>query len=76
MALITPGKPDRCHIKMNSEAELRYWLKHLRVTRDELQQVVDKVGDNAATVRKYLRTEFRSAASSRRTPAHDRDTTA
>lgn len=48
------GQPDRSKINMHEEHELRYWTKHLNVTREELQYIVDKVGNSAAAVRKQL----------------------
>lgn len=52
--LAVKGQQDRCHIAMNADDEVRYWTKHLRVTRDELQKLIDKVGNSAAAVRKEL----------------------
>ena len=46
--------PDRSKITMQDELEVKYWTKHLDVSREELQRVVDKVGNSAATVRKEL----------------------
>jgi hypothetical protein len=46
--------PDRSKISMSEEHEVRYWTKHLGVTREELQEAVDKVGNAAAAVRKEL----------------------
>jgi hypothetical protein len=48
------GTPDRSKISMSEDHEVRYWAKHLGVTRDELQRAVDKVGNSAAAVRKEL----------------------
>jgi hypothetical protein len=48
------GKPDRSKIAMHEDHEVHYWTKHLGITRDELQRVVDKVGNSAAAVRKEL----------------------
>ncbi|MGM4896060.1 DUF3606 domain-containing protein [Tardiphaga sp. 839_C3_N1_4] len=39
---------------MGEEHEVRYWAKHLNVTKEELQRAVDKVGSSAAAVRKQL----------------------
>lgn len=47
--------PLRNHVAMNDPLEVKYWAKHLGVTRDELQRAVDKVGDSGAAVRKELR---------------------
>ncbi|MGM4903967.1 DUF3606 domain-containing protein [Tardiphaga sp. 866_E4_N2_3] len=35
-------------------ARVRYWTKHLKVPKEELQSVVEKVGNSTATVRKEL----------------------
>ena len=39
---------------MTKEIQVRYWLKHLGVSRESLQKAVDKVGTSASTVRKEL----------------------
>jgi uncharacterized protein DUF3606 len=39
---------------MSEEHEVRYWTKHLGITKEELQKAVDKVGNSAAAVRKEL----------------------
>ena len=48
------GGPDRSKINMSEDYEVKYWAKELGVTREELQKVVDKVGNSAAAVRKEL----------------------
>jgi len=48
------GQPDRSKINMSEDFEVRYWCKHLDVTREELQRVVDKVGSSAKAVEKEL----------------------
>jgi hypothetical protein len=53
-ALTSKAPPLRNHIAMNEEREVKYWTKHLGVTREELQRAVDKVGNSAAAVRKEL----------------------
>ena len=45
------GAADRSKIAMH---EVHYWAKHLKVSREELQRAVDKVGNSAAAVRKQL----------------------
>ena len=47
-------RPDRGKINMSEDFEVKYWLKALGVSRDELQRAVDKVGNSAAAVRKEL----------------------
>jgi hypothetical protein len=52
--LLDKGQRDRSHIAMGQPHEVRYWSKHLGVTKDELQRTVDKVGNSVAAVRKEL----------------------
>lgn len=49
------GQPDRSKIAMNEAFEIRYWTKHLGVSKEELQRAVDKVGNSAAAVKKELK---------------------
>ena len=53
------GQPDRSKINMDEDYEVKYWTRHFGVTREELQKVVDRVGNSAAAVAK----EFGKAAS-------------
>ncbi|MDO9441181.1 MAG: DUF3606 domain-containing protein [Beijerinckiaceae bacterium] len=48
------GQQDRSKIAMGEEHEVKYWTKHLNVSREQLQRAVDKVGNSAAAVRKEL----------------------
>lgn len=48
------GQQDRSKINMHEEHEVRYWTKHLSVTKEDLQRVVDKVENFAAAARKEL----------------------
>ena len=48
------GEPDRSLINMREDYEVKYWTRHLGVSRDELQSAVEKVGNSAAAVRKQL----------------------
>jgi len=48
------SQPDRSKINMSEDYEVRYWTKHLNVSRDVLQRAVEKVGNSAAAVRKEL----------------------
>jgi hypothetical protein len=36
------GTPDRSKISMGEDHEVRYWTKHLGITRADLQAAVDK----------------------------------
>ena len=48
------GTPDRSKINMHEPHEVQYWTKHLKISREQLQRAVDKVGNAAAAVRKEL----------------------
>ena len=48
--LTTKAPPLRNLIAMNDELEVKYWTKHLGVSREELQRAVDKVGNSAPPV--------------------------
>jgi Protein of unknown function (DUF3606) len=47
--------PDRSKISVTSSHEIKYWIKHFGVTREELERAVERVGNSAASVRKELR---------------------
>jgi hypothetical protein len=51
---INRGQPDRSKINMNEDYEVKYWTRHFGTTREELQKIVDRVGNSAATVAKEL----------------------
>jgi len=48
------GSQDRSKINMHEPHEIKYWTKALGVDKDQLQKLVDKVGNSAAAVRKEL----------------------
>jgi len=48
------GPQDRTRINLNEQYEVRYWTKALGVTRDELQELVQKHGNSAARIREAL----------------------
>ena len=50
------GQQDRSKINMHEEHEVRYWTKHLGVSKEHLQAAVSKVGNSAAVVQKELAT--------------------
>ena len=55
MAILTRrAPPDRSKINMSSEQEVKSWSRELGITRGQLQQVVNKVGNSAAVIRKEL----------------------
>jgi hypothetical protein len=45
---------DRSKIILEQEDQIKHWIRHFGVTRDELARVVAKVGNSAAAVRKEL----------------------
>ena len=47
--------PDRSKITVTNENEIKYWIKHFGVTRQELEHALERVGNSAASVRKELR---------------------
>jgi hypothetical protein len=49
---VTRAAPDRSKIDTTDEQEVKYWVKHLGVSRDELAAAIAKVGNAAAAVRK------------------------
>jgi hypothetical protein len=52
----SPVKDNRSRrqIAINDPAAVRRWTKHLKVSKDELQSAIDKVGNSAAAVRKQI----------------------
>jgi Protein of unknown function (DUF3606) len=52
--LKTKGVQDRSKINMHEPHEVQYWSKHLKVSTEQIQKAVDKVGNAAAAVRKEL----------------------
>lgn len=48
------GSPDNDLINMHQDYEVGYWTATLRVTREQLQQAVDTVGNSVRKVREYL----------------------
>jgi len=46
------GEPDRSKINMSEDYEVKYWTERLGTTREELQKVVDRVGNSANAVAK------------------------
>ncbi len=60
--LKTKGMKDRSKINMHEPQEVQCWIKHLKVSREQLQKAVDKVGNGAAAVRKELAAETAKTA--------------
>ena len=49
--------PDRSKIDAQDARQLKYWLKALGVSKQELLEAIDKVGNAAAAVRKELQSK-------------------
>lgn len=47
-------QPNRNRINLSEDFEVKYWTKHLGVSREELEVAINKVGNSAAAVRKEL----------------------
>jgi hypothetical protein len=52
--LTKPLHPDRSKINVEAPHELKYWVKQLGRSEEEIRRAVEKVGNSAATVRKEL----------------------
>ncbi len=46
--------PDRSKIDMSEPQEVKYWTRHINVSKEILQKAIAKVGNSAAAVRKEL----------------------
>jgi Protein of unknown function (DUF3606) len=57
--------PDRSKITVTSENEVKCWIRHFGVTREELERALERVGNSAASVRKELRNLAPGATGSR-----------
>ena len=49
-----PVQPDRSKIHLHDPIEVKYWVRHLKISQDDLQRLVEKVGNSVAAVRKEL----------------------
>lgn len=43
--------PDRTRINMSEESDIEYWAKALGVSKEQVVEVVKKVGDSVQAVR-------------------------
>ena len=46
--------PDRSKINVHDPLQSKSWSRELGISKEQLLEVVDKVGNSAATVRKEL----------------------
>jgi Protein of unknown function (DUF3606) len=53
---IRPPKPDRSRIDLSDNEIAKHWVKKLGKSKEEIAAAISKVGDNAETVMKELRT--------------------
>jgi hypothetical protein len=49
--------PDRSKIDAQDAKQLKYWMKALEASKEEILKAIEKVGNSAATVRKELSNE-------------------
>lgn len=49
------GSQDRSKVAMGEEYEVQYWTGRIGVSREELQEAVDAVGNGADAVQRHLR---------------------
>ena len=47
----TRGEPDRSRIDVNENREVRFWMKELEVSEEELKRLVAEHGQSADAVR-------------------------
>lgn len=48
------GPQDASHVSLNHADDVHYWTSHFAVSREELEEAVDTVGDSADAVAAYL----------------------
>ncbi len=51
---ITPIKPDRARIDPSDDTVVRHWAKKLGKTKEEIITAIEKVGNNAETIKREL----------------------
>jgi len=54
--ILKKATPDRSKISVQNEDEIKHWVRHFGVTREQLLRAIEKVGSSAASVRKELQT--------------------
>lgn len=52
--LSNKGQQDRSRIAMQEAHEVRYWTETLGLSKEQLQELVDRVGNSANAVRQEL----------------------
>lgn len=55
--MVARASPDLGKINMDDDIVVRYWCKHLGITRPQLQRVIEKVGNSVSAVEKELGVE-------------------
>ncbi|WP_420143369.1 DUF3606 domain-containing protein [Sphingobium sp.] len=51
---IISQEPDTERVRLDSEAAVLYWTSRFNVSRDELEEAVDIVGNSISAVAAYL----------------------
>jgi hypothetical protein len=51
---ITPIKPDRASIDPSADSVVRHWAKKLGKTKEEIVAAINKVGNNAESIKREL----------------------
>ena len=49
------GEPDRSRISLAQQHEVTYWTKRFGVSREELEDAVNLVGNSVTAVERHLR---------------------
>ena len=49
------GEPDRSRVSLQQPHEVSYWTKRFGVTREQLEQAVNAVGNSVEAVERHLR---------------------
>lgn len=49
------GPQDRTRVSMEEDYEVRYWTDRFGVAREELQRIVDAVGDSVLAIEQRLK---------------------
>lgn len=48
------GEPDRSHISLSEDYEVRYWTERFGVSKEQLAVAINKVGNSPDAVRQIL----------------------
>jgi hypothetical protein len=48
------GEPDRSHINLTEDYEVRYWTERFGLTKHQLEKAIEKVGNTPEEVARLL----------------------